>query len=183
MGEELGEVAAEVSVTRESDVPTIYYHGERRCRSLWSFFVMSIVGFLALSFIGSLITFPRWIERGLGTVVAIAFAYFALPVLMRFACNDVDAFEIRSDGISRRGRLIPWQQIRQLGAFGKPEQKSVSLFYSKWSWRSVPPLLRELPEDRRVSPEEIERLSLRLRSELSARYPELAIGHYLDFSD
>lgn len=161
----------------------IYYSGERRYRSPFVFVVMCLIGFVAISLISSLVSYPGWVERSLGLAIAVLVVTRAWPWIVGFVRNELDVFAIRSDGIYRRGRLVPWRRIRQLGAFGAPGAKSVSLFYSKWPWRSCPPLLHELRDSRRVSPADFEELSATLQRELGDRYPALEIGHYVDLTD
>lgn len=149
------------------------YVGGFRYRSMAGFIGLSIGAVLAVCSVWVL----EWSNlRSLALMVALAFGVLLTVHIVWMITGHQRNFSIETAGIVKRGRFIPWSEVRRFAAQGKPGGSSLTLFYEPVSC----PLVRfNLYSSRRISGVEYERILCRLHEEgLAEAYPDLKLGGY-----
>jgi hypothetical protein len=153
----------------------VIFRGEQRLRTPRA--VAALVMLAAIAAIGAWLaeTQPNPGTRTTGLALLVAGGSLATSLFVAAWLDQRVRFEIRTDGIARGRRLVPWTEVRRLAAYGKAEDRAVHLFFVG-TWRAPHPLLTSRP----LSPAAYEAIIVAVRAALGQTYPQLELGGYYD---
>ena len=160
--------------------PPIYLRGEYRCRNATSIVAIPIVTLLGLAglwlALGASFTSNKAADQSIrGLIAALGTAFLGMAAYGTWlVCTDRKwEVLITDDGITRKGRLLPWQSIARLGA--ALSSRHVVLYYELRHARRKPAVQRSIELTPLLTVDEYRTLARKLSAHLPQRHPHLTI--------
>ncbi|MDB5329849.1 MAG: hypothetical protein JWP03_1000 [Phycisphaerales bacterium] len=153
----------------------VIFRGEQRLRTPRA--AVALVMLSAMAAIGAWLaeTQPSPDTRITGLALLVGGGSLAITLFVAAWLDQRVRFEIRTDGIARGRRLVPWTDVRRLAACGKAGDRAVHLYFVG-TWRVPHHLLTSRP----LSPAAYEAIIAAVRAALGQTYPQLELGGYYD---
>jgi hypothetical protein len=153
-----------------------FFVGGHRWRSAYGYFRVGIaLAILTLSYILFIHAPDVGYYALLGMIAGGIFLGFCI---VRVVGDHQDGFIIGSDGIWRGRKFVRWDDVGRIGAYGRPDSESVTLFFTHSSGGGQK--YQVLGDPRPMSPAEYERLIAVLGNVLGSQYPRLKLGGFED---